>query len=142
MAFRLKPKFFGPLTLRTEDSSSFSYTTKEGYSAPTGPAISSKSATPSDLIMAALASCIAISLEMAAQQMKVELGNIDIEIKAAKALDLPSRFGSFTAVVQLEKVREETLAARLLQHAKEMCTVSNTLNAEITLSLQGGEQGE
>ncbi|MCP4339213.1 MAG: hypothetical protein GY799_10075 [Desulfobulbaceae bacterium] len=73
---------------------------------------------------------------MAAQQMNVEPGKIDIEINAAKALDLPNRFGSFDAAAQLEKVTDEKLANKLLKNAKEICTVSNTLNATVTLSLK------
>jgi uncharacterized OsmC-like protein len=138
MAIRLKPKFFGPLTLQTREPGSFSYTTNQGYTASTGSSASSESATPSDLIMASLASCIAISLEMAAQKMKIETGRIAVEIDAAKALDLPSRFGRFNAIVQLEKVEDDALANKLIKQAKEMCTVSHTLNAEVEISLDGG----
>lgn len=135
MAIKIKPKFFGPLELRTESTGTFSYTTNAGHTAPTGAPASTELATPADLIMAALASCIGLSLEMAAQQINVEPGEIGIVIKAAKALDLPNRFGSFDAVVQLEKINDEKLANKLLKNAKEICTVSNTLNATVTLSL-------
>lgn len=136
MAIKLKPKFFGPLQMKTETSGTFSYTTNAGHTARTGSPASAEIATPADLIMAALASCISLSLEMVAQQMKVELGEICVEINAAKALDLPSRFGSFDAVVRLEKINEQDLANKLLKQAKQICTVSNTLNADITLSLK------
>jgi putative redox protein len=136
MAIKLKPKFFGPLELKTESTGAFSYTTNAGYTARTGAPASTELVTPAELIMAALASCIGLSLEMAAQQMNVEPGAIDIEINAAKALDLPNRFGSFDAVVQLEKVTDEKLANKLLKNAKEICTVSNTLNATVSLSLR------
>ena len=136
MAIKLKPKFFGPLAMKTEHTGTFSYTTDAGLVARTGLPASTEIASPPDLIMAALASCIGLSLEMVAQQMNVEPGEIDIEINAAKALDLPNRFGSFDAVVHLEKVNDEKLANRLLKGAKEICTVSNTLNAKISLSLK------
>ena len=136
MAIKLKPKFFGPLELKTERPGTFSYTTNTGHTAPTGAPASTKLATPADLIMAALASCIGLSLEMVAQQMNVEPGEIGITINAAKALDLPNRFASFDAVVHLEKVNDEKLANKLLKNAKEICTVSNTLNATVTLSLK------
>jgi uncharacterized OsmC-like protein len=135
MAIRLKPKHFGPLAMHTDNEGSFVYTTDTGHSGHTGSAATSDSARPSDLIMAALASCICISLEMAAKSLKVDPGGITVEIRAAKALDLPSRFGSFAAVVTLEKVDDEDIGLRLLRDAKEMCTVSNTLNAEVSLSL-------
>ena len=135
MAIRLKPKHFGPLAMQTDNEGFFVYTSDTGYRARTGSSASPDSARPSDLIMAALASCICISLEMAAKKMNVDTGDISIDIRASKALDLPSRFGSFTAVVHLEKLEDSERAARLLKEAKEMCTVSNTLNAEVALSL-------
>jgi uncharacterized OsmC-like protein len=136
MAIRLKPKHFGPLNLKTEGQGSFTYNTDAGYKARTGAPASTEIASPSDLIMAALASCIGVSLEIAAKKLKIEPGEIDIAINASKALDLPSRFGHFTAVVHLEKISDEDLATRLLKEAKEMCTVSNTLNAEVSVSLR------
>lgn len=136
MAIKLKPKHFGPLHMKKERPDSFTYTTNSGYKARTGASASTAIAAPSDLIMAALASCIGISLEMAAQSMKVDPGEIDIVINGSKALDLPNRFGSFTATVHLEKIDDEDLAARLLKHAKQICTVSNTLNAEVSVSLR------
>lgn len=140
MAIKLKPKHFGPLHMRTERPGSFTYTTDAGYKARTGAPATTEIAAPSDLIMAALASCIGVSLEMGAQKMKVDPGEIEIVINASKALDLPNRFGSFTAVVHLEKIDDENLAAKLLKHAKEICTVSNTMNAEVSVSLRRDEQ--
>ena len=67
MDIKLKPKHFGPLRLDTSAPGVFTYTTKAGYSAAAGDGGSTEFATPSDLIMAALASCIAISLENAAK---------------------------------------------------------------------------
>jgi len=136
MAIKLKPKHFGPLHLKTVKPDSFTYTTDAGYKATTGAPASTELAAPSDLIMAAIASCIGISLEMAAQKMKVDPGEIHIVIKGSKALELPYRFGSFTVVVDLEKIKDQELATRLLKHAKEICTVSNTLNAEVSVSLK------
>lgn len=135
MEIKLKPKHFGPLHLETGEPGSFVYTAATGYQAVTGDSASKKIATPSDLIMAALASCIAISLETAARRLKVDPGTIDIVINGSKALDLPNRFGSFKAGVQLEKIDDIDLANKLLKQAKEMCTVGNTLNADISLSI-------
>ena len=140
MAIKLKPKHFGPLQMKTIKPGSFTYSTDAGYKAAAGAPASEELAAPSDLIMAALASCIGISLEMAAQQMRIDPGEIDIVVSASKALDLPYRFGSFTAVVELEKIEDKNLAARLLKHAKEICTVSNTLNAEVSVSLRENQK--
>lgn len=135
MAIKLKPKFFGPLTMESVKEGVFTYTTDAGYSTLTGAPASRELAAPSDLIMAALASCICVSLEHVAEKMKVDPGEIKVVINGAKALDLPSRFGSFDAVVSLEKSLEEGVVEKLRKYAKEMCTVSNTLNAEVNIKL-------
>lgn len=136
MAIKLKPKFFGPLTMQSESEGSFSYTTDAGYSTLAGAPASGELASPSDLTMAALASCICLSLEMEGKKLKIDHGKISLVIKAAKALDLPNRFGSFDVIVTLGKKVEQELAGKLLKNAKEICTVSNTLNADINITLQ------
>ena len=141
MAIKLKPKHFGPLQMKTAKPGSFNYSTDAGYNSTAGAPASEELAAPSDLIMAALASCIGVSLEMAAQQLKIDPGQIDIVVNASKALDLPYRFGSFTAVVVLEKIEDKNLAARLLKQAKQICTVSNTLDAEVSVSLGENKKG-
>ncbi|MCP4339212.1 MAG: hypothetical protein GY799_10070 [Desulfobulbaceae bacterium] len=49
------------LNLKTESSGTFSYTTNAGYTARTGAPASTELATPAELIMVALASCIGLS---------------------------------------------------------------------------------
>ncbi|MBT8354685.1 MAG: OsmC family protein [Desulfofustis sp.] len=140
MAIRLKQKIYGPLHLQRENPGHFTYTTDAGYQARAGAPASAEQAPPSDLIMAALASCIGISLEMAAEDQNVDPGAIDIFVNGAKARDLPHRFGSFEATVHLNDIEDRDLAVRLLNQAKQICTVSNTLNAEVIVLL--GEKGE
>ncbi len=135
MAIRLKPKFYGPLHLHRNGPASFTYTTDAGYQANSGAPASTALAPPSDLIMAALASCIGISLEMAAQEMKVDPGAIEIVINGEKARDLPHRFSRFDVTVRLDDIEDQDLALRLLDQAKQICTVSNSLNSEVALTL-------
>ena len=132
---RLKPKFYGPLRLRRDGPGSFTYTTDAGYQASAGAPASTALAPPSDLLMAALASCIAISLEMAAQEMKMNLGAIEIVINGEKARDLPHRFAGFEVTVHLDEIEDKNLAIRLLNQAKQICTVSNSLMSEVALTL-------
>ena len=135
MAVRLKPKFYGPLHLDRDGPGCFTYTTDAGYQASSGVPASTALAPPSDLIMAALASCIAISLEMAAQEMKIDPGAIEIVINGEKARELPHRFARFDVTVCLEDIEDEDLALKLLNQAKQICTVSNSLKSEVRLTL-------
>ena len=112
MAIKLKPKFYGPLHLDRNGPGSFIYTTDAGYQASSGAPASTALAPPSDLIMAALASCIGISLEMAAQEMNIDPGEIGIVINGEKARDLPHRFARFDAKVCLEDIKDTNLARR------------------------------
>ena len=140
MAIKLKPKFYGPLRLDHDVPGSFTYTTDAGYRASAGAPASADLAPPSDLIMAALASCIGISLEIVAQEMKIDPGAIGVVVDGEKALDLPHRFARFKVTVHLDDMEDKDLALRLLNQAKQICTVSNSLKSEVVLRL--GEPGK
>ena len=141
MAIKLKPKFYGPLCLDRDVPGSFTYNTDAGYRASTGAPASAAQAPPSDLIMAALASCIGISLEMVAEEMKIDPGAIEIVINGEKAIDLPHRFARFEVSVHLDDIGDKDLALRLLNQAKQICTVSNSLKSEVVLTLGKTERG-
>jgi organic hydroperoxide reductase OsmC/OhrA len=49
---------------------------------------------------------------------------------------MPSRIGRFTLQISGEFVSEASLARDIIGQAKAICTVSNTLNAEINLALK------
>lgn len=135
MAIRLKPKVYGPLRLKSDRPGHFTYITEAGNEAHAGAPATSSRAQPSDLVMAALASCIAISLEMVGREMKIDPGTIDIVVEGAKATDLPHRFARFNLTVHLDDLADQQVAARLLDQAKKICTVSNSLNSEVVIRL-------
>lgn len=140
MAIKLKPKFYGPLRLDRDAPGSFTFITDAGYRASAGTPASAVQAPPSDLIMAALASCIGISLEMVAQEMNIDPGTIEIVIRGEKALDMPHRFARFEATVHFNDIEDRALAKRLLNRAKQICTVSNSLRSEVVVKLGSTEK--
>ena len=91
--------------------------------------------SPSDLMLAALANCIAISMRMAARQMTLELGTLEVSATATKATDLPNRFGRFELIVRSSLGIDAARVDELLRRTKDICTVSNTLGAEVTVQL-------
>ncbi len=135
MAIRLKPKSFGPLTLEQAREGRFVYTSNGGHQVAAGLGDHKEHSAPSDLILGALGSCLGLSFQVAAQQMKIDAGRVSLEVRAEKATDLPSRFGSFAVKLALPDVSDQDVAQKLVKAAKEMCTVSNTLNAEVTIEL-------
>lgn len=135
MALRLKPKTYGPLAARLE-AGRVTVETAPAQSVTIASPPVEDAASPVDFLVAAVASCLAISLAAAAQGMKLDVGHIAVSAKAERALDLPSRVAGIEAVVTFEhKPQDEETARQLLRRGKEMCTVSNSLNAPVALSL-------
>lgn len=135
MAIKLKHKSYGPLTLKQGEDAKFMYTTQEGHKGRAALGEHADHHAPSDLILAALGSCVGISLQMAAKQMKLDAGPIEVEVTAEKAKDLPGRFARFVVRLALPDVADKETAQTLITNAKTMCTVSNTLNAEVVMEL-------
>ncbi|GHB49180.1 hypothetical protein GCM10007094_42990 [Pseudovibrio japonicus] len=135
MTIKLKPKSYGPLKVASLEPAQFSVSNQFGHEYAAGDGDSAEFSAPSDLIMSALASCMAISLEMAARHRKVTLGRVNITVNADRASSLPIRFDSFHLEIALPDYKDREQAEALIKAAKETCTVSNTLNAEIHLKL-------
>lgn len=135
MHVKIKPKTYGPLTVRSDDGTNLAFETEAGHRAQAALAPAADAMSPSDLLLAALANCIAISMRMAAQQMALELGALDVSATATKATDLPNRFGRFDVVVRTSVAVDASRSDGLLRRTKDICTVSNTLGAEVALQL-------
>lgn len=135
MHVKIKPKTYGPLTVQSSDASALTFETEAGHRAAGALAPASDAMSPSDLMLAALANCIAISMRMAAEQMRLELGALHVSATATKATDLPNRFGRFDVVVRAASPVDGARVEELLKRTKDICTVSNTLGADVALRL-------
>lgn len=135
MHLKIKPKTYGPLVVRSDDDASLEFETEAGHRAQSVLAPAAHAMSPSDLMLAALGNCIAISMRMAARQMALELGALKVSVIATKATDPPSRFGRFEVTARSAVAVDSARADELLRRSKDICTVSNTLGAEITLQL-------
>jgi putative redox protein len=135
MQLKIKPKRYGPLTVRSDDGTTLKFETEAGHHAQGALAPAAHAMSPSDLLLAALANCIAISMRMAAQQMALELGALQVAAVATKATDLPNRFGRFDVTVRSAVPVDPERVGELLKRTKDICTVSNTLGAEVELLL-------
>lgn len=76
-----------------------------------------------------------LSIGIVARQKKTEVNPFDVEVRATKAEDFPSRFGRYEVRVSAGLVDDPTLAEGIVKRAKTVCTVSNSLNGEIILIL-------
>jgi len=126
MKIRLKPKTFGPIRVHVDVDGVLSEVPgAEGRSALESPV---------DIVLYGLGACIGKSIHLAAGS-GVAVGQIDVVVTAEKAEDLPSRVARFDVRVAPGFTEDDATAADLLAKAKKICTVSNTLNADVTLSL-------
>jgi uncharacterized OsmC-like protein len=135
MQVKVKPKRYGPLTVRSDGGATLAFETEAGHHAQGALTPAPDAMSPSDLMLAALANCIAISMRMAAQQMALELGALSVSAVATKASDLPNRFGHFDVIARTQMQVDPERVGELLRRTKDICTVSNTLNAEVTVQL-------
>lgn len=129
MAIRLKPKTFGPVYVIFDGTDGIQYAM--GEPDPAGPY--PPATTPVDTMIAALGACIVKSVQIAAGKDKSALQPFTLRLTGAKSTDLPGRIAQIEADVIGDVVADAGQEAALLQQAKSICTVSNTMTAKVTL---------
>ena len=130
MGITIKPKSFGPISVRFNGDGTLLYSGEQEKFADVPP-----SGTPVDLLLASLGACIAKSLEIAAGQRKLPLSPFTVEVAGNKATNLPNRLGVVEIRVVGQLAEDLDLSIALLRQAKSICTISNTLNCTINLDL-------
>jgi len=141
MQVKLKPKTYGPLVVASPSTESITFTTEAGHQGAGALSPQAQGMSPSDLLLASVATCISISMRMAAQQMGLTLGALTTTAGATKATDLPNRFARVDVQVHSADALEPAQADELARRTKALCTVSNTLGAQVVLSLRTGSTG-
>jgi uncharacterized OsmC-like protein len=135
MQAKIKPKTYGPLRVHAGTDTTFAFETEAGNRGRAGATATAEALSPSDLVLASLASCIAISMRMAAEQMALTLGALDLSVIAIKATDPPNRFGRFEVIVKTGAAVAVGAVDELVARTKGICTISNTLGAEVVVRL-------
>lgn len=94
--------------------------------------------SPKELLEAALALCVSISMEKLFERdgIEVDLSSVEITVKASKAEGVTNRFTHFETMVRMPTGLEETYKKKLLLTVERACTIGNTITngAEITVS--------
>lgn len=98
---------------------------------------------PTELLLQAVAGCTAIDIVSILKKMRVEPIRFDTEIEAERADEHPRKFTKIHIHYSLDGDIPEKKLVRAIRLSKdEYCSVSHTLNAEITASYSlNGEQG-
>lgn len=132
MAILLKPKLFGPIFAMFDGTEITGY----AFGDPAQPTPHLPIKTPVDALLASLACCIVLSIEWAASQNKATLQPFMVKVTGLKAPNLPSRVEKMHVSIISKVVEDVFLTEKIIEQAKSICTVSNTLNCEVTISIE------
>lgn len=133
---RLKPKTYGPMRLTAPAADRLRLRSEAGFEFDGARAPGAAGLSPSDLLLASLASCMGISMRMAAEAMGLALAGLEVSVTTTKALDAPNRFARFDVHIRSDQAIDPSAHDELLQRTKALCTVSNTLGAQIEVRLE------
>lgn len=140
MAVTIKPKRFGPVIVRFDGAGTVGFATS-----PEGPFEAFPPYDkPVSTVLASVGHCLVESLRIVATQQSLGLGAFSITVTATKAIDLPSRLATIECLVTGDVQPEDAAAAELVKTAKTICTISNSLNSDITVRYvpQDGRPGQ
>lgn len=132
MKIKLKPKTFGPVFAFLDSSNEVQYATTETSErtphAPPG--------SPVDMLLASLAFCMVKSVEWAAKDQGETLLPFSVKVAGTKAPELTGRVEVMEVTLIGDLVENATATLQIAKLAKSICTVSNTINCEISLTLE------
>lgn len=93
---------------------------------------------PKELLEGAVALCLSITLEKVLErdEIQVDLNQLQIHVNASKTEGTENRFSHFQVDVQFPDGLEEKYRKKLLKVIERGCTISNTLQGDVTVELQ------
>lgn len=140
MSVRLKHRATGAIA-RMPDARPPHITSATGGTLDSVVAPSAAGFNPLDLMYAALADCMALSLRAAAQQQQVidRISSLSVRVTGTKAPDKPSRVAAMDIVCEIAGDLTDDEKAGLIDAAKKLCTVSNTLTSGVMITAKAGE---
>lgn len=130
MVEKIAPKSFGPVFVEFDGLASVRFAHTDAACLSDHPAIT----TPVDVLLASVGHCLVKSILWAAEQRNANLNAFTVELVGTKALNAPNRLEKIDAMLIGSIVDDTSFGERILKQAKAICTVSNTLNCDVTLS--------
>ncbi|MEP3244169.1 MAG: OsmC family protein [Sneathiella sp.] len=131
-AVRIKQKKFGPVYVQYEGSDILLY----GADLASVDKVAPPTTSPVDTMLASLGACIVKSIEWVAGQKKTPLNPFTVEVAGIKAADLPNRVEALTVRVDIRALDDPETAKAVIKQAKSICTVSNSLNCDVALTVE------
>lgn len=130
---KIRPKKFGPVITRISDQSEVTFQMGADGAASPHPPVD----TPVDMLLASVGHCMVKSVIIVAKGDKLDAGPFSVSVVGEKALDLPGRLQTVRCEVSGIADWAPDGEAEIISRAKAMCTVSNTLNCEVTAKAAG-----
>ncbi|MHB2169065.1 OsmC family protein [Alsobacter sp. R-9] len=92
---------------------------------------------PLGLLYASVATCLVLSVRNVAAQrgLSARLRHVEASVRGTKAPDPPSRVEHLHLAITIDGDLDEATKRALIDEAETVCTVSNTLRARPTISL-------
>jgi putative redox protein len=127
------------LTVKWNEKMAFSGTTPSGHEIKmdAAPEVGGENtgARPTELLLQAVAGCTGIDIISILHKMRLEPASFHMDVKGERADDHPKRFTTIHVHYALEGDLPEDKVFRAVQLSTEKyCSVSHSLNAEITAS--------
>ena len=88
-----------------------------------------------EILVGSLAVCLGASCQIVMKARSLPAAVIDVDVLATKAADPPSRVATARAAVRISADLDHRRRQRILDNAKRICTVSNSLSSEIELTV-------
>ncbi|MEH7333544.1 OsmC family protein [Neobacillus drentensis] len=136
------------LTIKWKEKMAFSGVTPSGHeiTMDAAPEVGGENsgARPTELLLQAVAGCTGIDIISILHKMRLEPTSFHMEVKGDRAEEHPKRFTAINIHYALEGQLPEDKVVRAIQLSKDKyCSVSHSLNAEITVSYSiNGVKGE
>ncbi len=135
MALKIRPKRFGPVFVRFDGVGGVTFATDANGPDQLHPPYDKPVLT----MMASVGHCLVESIRIVASRENAEIAPFAISVVSEKALDMPGRLQSIRCLVHGKLPDTPGGASNLVKQAKAICTVSNTLNCDITVELGSAE---
>lgn len=91
--------------------------------------------TPLELMDAALAGCLVLSVRIAARTFgwQERLVSVKVDVRHEKAPDQPARVARFDCAFVIEGDFSDEERSKLIEEAHRICTVGNTLTSDVEI---------
>ncbi len=136
------------LTINWKEKMAFSGVTPSGHeiTMDAAPEVGGENsgARPTELLLSAVAGCTGMDIISILHKMRLEPTTFQMDVKGERAEEHPKRFTTINIHYALDGDMPEEKVVRAIQLSKEKyCSVSHSLNAEITMSYSiNGVKGE